>query len=96
MMGSTMIATFASIVFKRNFGLECLHSFATGENGYRESSVGEIAGKSFGKSFNSEAILHHFEFMIDLNRLFKDLSYGRKTNLDYLYYCSKKQTRKTL
>lgn len=55
MMGSTMIATFASIAFNRNFSLECSHSFATGENGYRESSVGVIACKSFGKSFNSEA-----------------------------------------
>jgi len=91
-----MIATFASIAFKRNFSLKCRIPSPIGENGYRESSVGEIAGKSFGKSFNSEAILHHFEFMIDLNRLFKDLSYGRKTNLDYLYYCSKNQTRKTL
>jgi hypothetical protein len=96
MMDSILIATFASIAFKRNFSLECRIPLPIGENGNRESSVGEIVGKSFGKSFNSEAILHHFEYMIDLNRLFKDLNYGRKTKLDYLYYCSKNQTRKTL
>jgi hypothetical protein len=50
-----MIATFASIAFKRNFSLKCRIPSPIGENGYRESSVGEIAGKSFGKSFNSEA-----------------------------------------
>ncbi len=55
MIGSTMIATFASIVFKLNFSLEYSHSFATRENGYRESSVGVIACKSFGNSFKSEA-----------------------------------------
>jgi hypothetical protein len=45
MMGSNMIATFASIAFKRNFSLKRRIPSAIGENGYRESSVGEIAGR---------------------------------------------------